>query len=345
MLFSEKRSSVIFENDNEPTSVDDKTKEEQQQTSNDKHHESQEQPVAHRLGKKAKITFKRVFSSPSRKNSGETIEMKTCQVDNYNNSLYNRRKSEQLGRSCEVEDRLKKRRMTLEFEPENLRRVKVQSSKRRFSSCNVLKDNLEDSQKTSTNGIFIKNRRTSISKQFLPPVNVSVAQNTSKSLYNPSTLSRKRRIKSNGFLDDNEKRRGASEEYRCNEVRVTNGGKQPNNSQVKKKSSQSNNTSSCHSGTTNATPEPSPKGASTILKTLNAAKLSESAIVGSERASRSQQNTPKLNARELNAAPSSRAPIRIPYRRRVAVSFSNYNSASPVILSKFKPNKEFDSTF
>ena len=83
--------------------------------------------------------------------------------------------------------------------------------------------------------------------------------------------------------------------------------------------------------------QPSPKSASNILKTLNEAKLSETAenekVCGSQNALKSNQQ--KIPSRQ----------IRVPYRRRVAVSFSNYQSESPVVLSKFEPNKEFDSLF
>ena len=87
------------------------------------------------------------------------------------------------------------------------------------------------------------------------------------------------------------------------------------------------------------TPETYPSSASNILRTLNAAKMSESNSFPNEHWPRSQ-NTGRSNMYEQK--PKTRF-IRVQYRRRVAVSFSNYGSESPVILAKFHSNREFDS--
>ena len=206
MLFTDRRSSVILETEHN-SSVNGFPHKEPQE-SLDSNYEDKEQ-VTRRLSKKAKDTFKRVrttFSIPGRHNSGEAIEMKTYDVgDNKQlseNRVHKRSKSEQFG--IENEAKLKKgRRLTFEFEPENFRRVKIPNPKRRFSSCNIMKGNLDGSRQTTTHGLYIKNR-PSISKHSLAPVTTSLAQNSSKTLYHHSSISRKRRIKSSGNLDDND---------------------------------------------------------------------------------------------------------------------------------------------
>ena len=246
-----------------------------------------------------------------------------------------RSKSEQF--EIENKAKLRTRRLTFEFEPENLRRVKIQNPKRRVSSCNIIEGRVDGSRKTTTNGLYIKNR-PSISKHFLAPVNTSIAQNSTKTLYNRSSISRKRRLKTSVNLDENDSN-NILKDTLGNEGKVSTIDKPPRLSPVKKKVLQ--NSTTCTTPVISVkTMEPSPNSASNILQTLNAAKLCEGGNISNEPGSRSQ-NIINTNIREQK--PTTRH-IRVPYRRRVAVSFSNYQSDSPVILSKFQSNRQFDSS-
>ena len=343
MLFSERRNSVIIESDLDTQLYDIDERESDNVISERNNSEDREQGVV-RLGKKAKFTLKRVFS---RSNSGQAIEMKTYALTNEKklaNSDYlsKRRNSEQY--DLQRNSRLTKRRRTIQFEPEYFHRPNVQNQKRRFSTYNVTQNTSDGTQNTTASaGLFIKHRRPSISKQFQSPINASLSQNASKIAYNNSSLRvSKRRTKSSGFVDSNDNDGIIFEDNQAQKGKEN------------KKFKASPITNRIFSNTNIATNSPleskrkmessSPTtGASNILKTLNAAKLSTKTGMNMGQALGSQ-NTPKVGTVRDQKSPNR--PIRAPHRRRVAVSFSNYQTgSSPVVLSKFQPNKEFDSTF
>ena len=342
MLFTDRRSSVIIESDCD-NAGNDRIHEESHEIS--KEFIEEKEQVSRRLRNIAKNTFKRVLSVTSRNNSGEeAMELTTYNLGDKkhlleNNSLQKRRKSVQFG--IEVEGKLKpqRRRLSYDIQHERLSHSKVQNSnQRRFSSYNVLKQIPDGNQKIVTNGLYVKNRRPSIPKNVLPPVNASISQNSSKVVNSHSTLTRKRRIKSAGYLGDNENAPIREDPHTLEGV-VSQNSMKPKVQQIKKQLSQGNSSSS-HVENVKIN-EQSPKSASTILKTLSAAKLCETAIVCNEQCSGSQNS--KTNIQREHKLPNRQ--IKIPYRRRVAVSFSNYQSENPVTLSSFQANKEFDSSF
>ena len=342
MLFSERRNSVIIESDLDTQLYDIDERESDNVISERNNSEDREQGVV-RLGKKAKFTLRRVFS---RSNSGQAIEMKTYALTNEKklancDSLSKRRNSEQY--DLQRNNRLTNRRRTIQFEPEYFHRPNAQNQKRRFSTYNVTQNTSDGTQNTTASaGLFIKHRRPSISKQFQSPINASLSQNASKIAHSNSSVTRKRRTKSSGFVDGNDNDGTIFEDNQ------TQKGKE------NKKFKASPITNRIFSNTNIATNSPleskrkmessSPTtGASNILKTLNAAKLSTNTGMNMGQALGSQ-NTPKVGTVRDQKSPNR--PIRAPHRRRVAVSFSNYQTgSSPVVLSKFQPNKEFDSTF
>ena len=342
MLFTDRRrSSVILENDQD-YSEDDIPHRESQLSSNISYEDKDQ--ITHRLGKKAKDTIKRVRStlySPGRNNSKEAIEMKTCTSQDskqfQEKAVHKRRQSEQF--AIDKDAKFNKRRLSFAFEPEILGCHKIQNPQRRYSLYNSNKGNSGDHRKTSSHGLYVKNR-PSISRHFLTPAHKPVSQSTSRHLYSQPNLSQRRRIKSSGDVDDHGSISISKDSIECNEGRHNSLTKHPCVPPVKKKVMQSN-TINIPVINVKST-EPSPQSAANILETLNAVKLGESVVnVTNEYAPRSQ-NITKTN---IFGQKSTTRPIRVPYRRRVAVSFSNYQSDSPVILSKFKSNRQFDSSF
>ena len=321
MLFTERRSSVIIESDFETHLNESHQKgfDECSKTNN----EDKDQ-IKRRFKDKAKNTFKRVFSVTSRNNSGDVMELKTYASEKSSkktdNSVQKRRKSVHFG--VEGDSKIKKRRLSFDVEFQSMHKPKVQN--RRFSSYNVMKNAADDFQnKNTTNGIYLKNRRSSTTKQFPSPITESSSQNTSKSISNSYYAPRRRRIKSSGYLDDK-----TSPPTREDLLYNQDENKLKNNK---------NKEGADNANSLKILEQPSPKSALNILKTLNAAKLSENA---ENEHSSGSQTVSKFNIQKTPARP-----VRMPYRRRVAVSFSNFQSESPVVLSKFEPNKEFDSSF
>lgn len=323
MLFTERRSSMIIESDFE-TQLNESHQEGLDECF--KANNEDRDQITRRFKDKAKNTFKRVFSVTSRNNSGDVMELKTYASERNglktNNSVQKRRKSVHFGVEGDTKIKLKKRRLSFDVDFQTTHKPKVQN--RRFSSYNVMKNAADELQnKNTTNGIYVKNRRSSTTKPLSSPGTEFSSQNTSKIFSNPSCGPRRRRIKSSGYLDDK-----VSPPTREDLLF--------NQREYKVKSSK-NKEGASNVSTLKMLEQPSPKSASNILKTLSAAKMCEGA---DHEKSLGSQSASKFN---LQKTPARQ--VRIPYRRRVAVSFSNFQSESPVVLSKFEPNKEFDSSF
>ena len=323
MLFTERRSSVIIESDFE-TQFQESHQEELERLYDDNNQERDQ--IKRRLRDRAKNTFRRVFSVTSRNNSGDVMELKTYPGERprqtSNNFVQKRRKSVHFGIEGDTKIKVKKRRLSFDVEFESVRKPKVQN--RRFSSYNVMKNASEDWQnKNIGNGIYTKNRRSSIAKQSLSPSTDSNLQCAPKIFANESRAPRRRRIKSSGNV--NSKANPPTREDLLFDKRVCDQESSKNKEEMENVKA------------SKLLEQPSPKSASNILKTLNAAKMSETIenekVFAAQSASRTNQQ--RIPQRQ----------IKVPYRRRVAVSFSNHHSESPVVLSKFESNKEFDSSF